>query len=241
MDGTFVKELERLIQDSTLQEKEIDGVKYLSGEFRSVRPPIFHADTLKFNDLDSIVDMIKSEAGKYILPLYVCVESHNKVAVYTALDVEKGRENPYLAECRPCQFRFGQGYDYESFVIALRSLFVQNTDSIELLEIISKVKNSESVENNDDGVSQTVKASSGVALLENKAVNPIRCLRPFRTFPEVEQPSSEFLFRIVKDKGFYLFEADGGAWINDARKTIKTYFEDMLLDDIDNGKVIVVG
>lgn len=241
MDGTFIKELTQTIKDSTLQTIEIDGVKYLSGSFRAVRPPIFRAESLKFNDLDSIVDMVKQEAKRFNLPLYICVEAHNRVRVYSSLDIEKGRECPYVAESRACQFRFGHPYDNEGFIVALRSQFIQNEDIDELLEVISKVKTSESVENNDDGISQTVKASSGVALIENKKINPIRELMPFRTFPEVEQPTSDFLFRIVKGSGFYLYEADGGAWINTARKSIKAYLHDKLFEEITYNKVIIVG
>ena len=52
-------------------------------------------------------------------------------------------------------------------------------------------------------------------------------LRPYRTFTEVVQPASDFIFRMKEDRGITcaLFEADGGAWKNAAMKNIKEYLE----------------
>ena len=51
-------------------------------------------------------------------------------------------------------------------------------------------------------------------------------LTPFRTFYEVEQPESEFVFRI-ENRGdapkFKLIEADGGRWKYEAMQQIKEY------------------
>jgi hypothetical protein len=56
-------------------------------------------------------------------------------------------------------------------------------------------------------------------------------LAPYRTFREVEQPRSEFLFRL-RNKApdnlpeCALFEADGGRWKLDAMLTIKEWLKD---------------
>lgn len=53
-------------------------------------------------------------------------------------------------------------------------------------------------------------------------------LIPFRTFQEVEQPASKFVFRIGdKDvPAFKLTEAEGGIWKNEAIRNIKRYFSE---------------
>lgn len=55
------------------------------------------------------------------------------------------------------------------------------------------------------------------------------CLRPYRTFLEVEQPESAFVFRMKQDNyGSVMcavFEADGGAWKMDATQAIKEYLQ----------------
>ena len=57
--------------------------------------------------------------------------------------------------------------------------------------------------------------------------NPVT-LRPFRTFTEVEQPASSFVFRAKQKDGgmeFMLVEADGGAWRGEAMRNIKEYMQ----------------
>jgi hypothetical protein len=80
----------------------------------------------------------------------------------------------------------------------------------------------------DDGVSQTVSVKSGVHLKGDVNVKSRVNLKPFRTFNEIDQPESLFLFRVhQKSEGFMpepgLFAADGNAWRLKAMKDIKTY------------------
>ena len=72
----------------------------------------------------------------------------------------------------------------------------------------------------------------GIASKSDAVVpNPVK-LRPYRTFVEVEQPVSEFVFRMKDNNGITcaLFEADGGAWKNTAMRNIKNYLESELED-----------
>lgn len=79
-------------------------------------------------------------------------------------------------------------------------------------------------------------ASKGDAIVPN----PVK-LKPYRTFLEVDQPVSEFIFRMKQDKydGVLcaLFEADGGAWKMEATERIKKYLESEL-KEYDNFTVI---
>lgn len=81
----------------------------------------------------------------------------------------------------------------------------------------------------DDGVSQRTTVKQGVQLKENVTVKGRVTLRPYRTFREVEQPASEFIFRLRSRDGGVpecaLFEADGGKWKLDAVLTIKAWLE----------------
>ena len=80
-----------------------------------------------------------------------------------------------------------------------------------------------SVYTEDNGVSQVTTVKSGVAS-KSKAVapNPVT-LKPYRTFHEVEQPSSNFVFRIDKCAEMALFEADGGMWVSEAKQNVANY------------------
>lgn len=78
----------------------------------------------------------------------------------------------------------------------------------------------------DDGVSQKATVKRGVASREEKKVPSPCILRPYRTFHEVEQPASTFIFRMKSGSNgpeCALFEADGGAWKNQAMNNIRDY------------------
>jgi len=64
---------------------------------------------------------------------------------------------------------------------------------------------------------------------KGKAPNPVT-LRPYRTFSEVEQPASLFVFRIDKQANMALFEADGKHWVADAVGNIAAYLKEQLAD-----------
>ena len=71
--------------------------------------------------------------------------------------------------------------------------------------------------------------------------NPVT-LCPYRTFLEVEQPESQFVFRI-KDEGgvqFKLVEAEGGMWKNEAMHLIKNYFLSELKEILADGRITVI-
>ena len=96
-----------------------------------------------------------------------------------------------------------------------------------------------SVETSDDGITQKVTTEKGMSLNSSIMSTPIRELAPFRTFNEVRQPKSEFLFRI-RDNQFALFEADGGAWQKEAKENIREFFMELLANEIEKGDVVVV-
>ncbi len=63
--------------------------------------------------------------------------------------------------------------------------------------------------------------------------NPVK-LAPYRTFLEVLQPESDFIFRISEDRDgapiFKLVGADGGLWKYEAVNSIKSYLQSELED-----------
>lgn len=87
----------------------------------------------------------------------------------------------------------------------------------------------------DDGVSQKATVKTGIASKGEALVpNPVT-LMPYRTFVEVDQPISNFIFRMKEDKyskGIQcaLYEADGGAWKIEAMENIKIYLVNELAE-----------
>ena len=113
-------------------------------------------------------------------------------------------------------------------------------DDEQILDLLRRMTNENSVSSTDNGVTQTVDARQGVALSAKVEVKPRVLLRPFRTFLEVEQPESEFLLRVDAEKGIGLFEADGGIWKLEAKRNIAEYFAKAMGDLIESSKVVVM-
>ena len=127
------------------------------------------------------------------------------------------------------EFRYGSYMDHESFLIALQSKFIPNDDRELLMKFAGTVENGSLAQYGDDGVTQKATIKTGIASKGDVIVpNPVT-LRPFRTFVEVEQPESAFVFRMREggrgDIECAIFEADGGAWKNAAMKGIKEYLQ----------------
>lgn len=109
-----------------------------------------------------------------------------------------------------------------------------------MLKLVGNVKEEAVNTIGDDGVSQSVVAKMGVATVGNvKVPNPV-LLKPYRTFVEVEQPESNFIFRMRKGPECALFEADGGAWKLEAIDNIKEYLTAELAEEIESKKVFII-
>lgn len=106
-----------------------------------------------------------------------------------------------------------------------------------MLKVTGNIKE-EVVKNvGDDGVSQSVVMKSGIASVTEAIVPNIVQLAPYRTFTEIDQPTSDFVFRMRTGVEVALYEADGGAWRNKAMQDIKTYLQSEL-EGIDNVHII---
>jgi hypothetical protein len=125
-------------------------------------------------------------------------------------------------------FKFGSWMDLETFIINLQAGFVPDAMTEAILKVVGNLKD-ETVSNfSDDGRTQAVTAKTGIAMVNKVAVPSPVVLQPFRTFMEIEQPASSFIFR-MKQQGngqqpaCALFEADGMAWQLEAMQRIKTW------------------
>ena len=131
-------------------------------------------------------------------------------------------------------FAFGRFLDREEFVIGLQSRFVESPDLLDTLKIASNLEAATVAQSEDDGISQRTTVKQGITLKEVVTVKRRVSLAPYRTFREVPQPSSEFVFRLRSDNGAIpscaLFEADGGKWKLDAVLAIKSWLNAQALE-----------
>ena len=191
------------------------------------------ADPIGMSTLSGLVDYIKSKVDALDDKMLIHVVSPTEVRLISPLDADRERE--YLVKVRAelPEITYGRFLKTEPFLISIRANFVQNEGSEAVLRFAGKIESGTLAAYSDDGISQSATVKKGIAGKESALVpNPVK-LRPSRTFIEVQQPESEFIFRMRdcnEEIGCAIFEADGGAWKREAMKNIKEYLEFELAD-----------
>lgn len=209
----------------------IDGLEYSSRPLHIIQQPIGFA-TIALHTLTGLADSITNKLDLLNLSEWmIIVNSHESLSlVETQTDAYGRRESLVNVQLIDGEtFPFNRFLGREEFVIGLQSRFVQDATTEELLRLCSSLEASVVAISEDDGISQQTTVKQGVVLKERVVVKGRRVLRPYRTFREVEQPTSEFVFR-MKAQGAEvpqcaLFEADGGKWKMDAVLAIKQWLE----------------
>lgn len=209
------------IGGNTYSDKELSRVSYTP-----------YARAIEMSTLTSLVDYIKANIDTMADKMIIHVESPTKVQMYSSLDGDRNRE--YLVEVNANlpSFQFGRFIEHEEFCISLQSKFISNNDRELVLKFAGTVEDGTVAQYGDDGVTQKATVKTGLTSKASAVVpNPVN-LMPYRTFLEVKQPASDFIFRMKSSCGVQcaIFEADGGAWQNEAMSNIKEYLEAELAD-----------
>ncbi|MDR3173791.1 MAG: hypothetical protein LBU19_06045 [Treponema sp.] len=240
MEKEMIEKIEQLVTDRLVVE--VAGQNYSAARLQPVmynpRP-----DTTVIHSLRGFCGFINTDIDKRIAKdeSLIVVNSPEQAAIISSVSGDDlGREVLVRAELDEGlkQFPFGKFLSQEEFAITFRSLFVQKAgDDFEyVLSYASKLAGGTQVEGDDDGITQRVSVKRGMsgALKDQVALKPIVKLSPYRTFREVEQPESEFLLRVRLDNNstpaVALFEADGGAWINQAMENVVNYIQSLVAD-----------
>lgn len=224
----FNKEaIELIMQGYAPEVKEINGAKYTTKQLFRIEEPV--AAKMQVKSLRAIIDFIESGIDD-LGDVYIHIMDPRSVYVTSALNKDQKRTCFLHAQADPCNFRFGQFVDAETFIIGLQAQFTDGmvndrTDKGTLLQYIGTMTEVHESKMADDGVSQTATVKTGIAAKGEKvAPNPVN-LSPYRTFIEVEQPISSFVLRLKEGGYAALFEADGGAWEREAVGNIREYLE----------------
>lgn len=211
--------------------KQIDGDTYSDKPLNRISY-VPYAKTIEMHTLTSLVDYIKANIDTMSDKMIIHVVSPTSVKLYSQLNYDRKREYLIEVNAQLPDFRFGDYVGHEAFCIALQSKFIQNDDRDLVLKFAGTVEDGTVAEYGDDGITQKATVKTGLASKGDAIIpNPVK-LRPYRTFLEVEQPESAFVFRMKSERGVQcaIFEADGGAWKNTAMKNIKEYLQFELAD-----------
>lgn len=223
----MIKEaIEKIEQMTAPVTTIIAGREYTNKPMHPVTVPV--ANDVKLGTLTGLADYLNANVDCLIpSKLIIHVASFQRVDLISALiSPWRQRETLIQVTCDTNKFPFGQFMDVESFIIRMQSMFVPSPEVDAILKIVGNVTDAVVKQFSDDGVTQQATVKAGVSRVENVAIpNPVS-LSPYRTFLEIEQPASKFVFRMRSGNEAptcALFEADGGMWKNEAVLGIKEW------------------
>lgn len=212
---------------------EINGKTYCTKELgRYARPD--KARAINATTLTSLVDYIKEKREELHERMIIQIISPEQVTLYSGLLDERDRETLFVVDALLPKFEYGTEYDQEEFLIAMQSCFKETPDRETVALFAGNIVNTQEAAFSDDGVTQQAVMKTGITTKDNVIVpNPVYLI-PYRTFLEVEQPGSSFVFRVSEGRGgapaFKLVTADGGFWAIQAMENIKNYLVEALKD-----------
>lgn len=165
---------------------------------------------------------------------FVLIESEKKVSLVSFLDADMKREYIITAHAEIPSFDFGRFMKTDSMIIQLQAMFDPDpeTDLAKIQKFVGTATAGTIKEYSDDGITQQATVKQGPRGKVDEIVPNPCVLRPIRTFTEVKQPMSAFVFRMEQGSNetvnAALFEADGGAWKIKAMENIKAYLKNEL-------------
>lgn len=240
--------MEFLMEKARPELVEVGERKYSTNDLYPVLLP--QVEGFKVSSLSSIIQYLKDNPDDVGIRKIIAIESPERALLKTQAYGEfEQRDTLIQADAFIPRIRFGEWMGKENFIIQLQSAFTKFEDKTKegeivlsegdkdiLLKCIGNLK-SEVVKNHgDDGVSQKVEIKQGIATVAEAVVpNPVT-LAPYRTFPEIIQVPSNFIFRMREGRDgieMALFEADGGAWRIEAMKRIRDWFKVQIENELD--------
>lgn len=247
----FKDAMKYFLETSKPEIVDINGRKYSDKKMQQIDEEKYPA-AIQLTTLTGLIDYLAFEnlRSERDSELILQVVSPTKVMLFSKLDYDQNRKHYVEVNADLPKIDFGEYSDQEHFIISLKTKFVQTEDPESDLNLLVRfagtAEGSTLRAYKDDGFSQSVTISDGVASKSQAVVpNPVS-LRPYRTFLEVEQPESMFVFRMKEERGMRcaLFEADGGAWKYHAVQNIRNYLEDAIAkmdeDDVELNQLISV-
>lgn len=197
-------------------------------------------EALVINTLTGLVNYIQSNVERHDIPYFLHIVDHGRVELTGVLQSDGRRETLVVARAIVPDFDYGYFHETEQLIIALQSKFTKTKDRDLLLKVIGNVKEENVRQTGDNGIAQAVTIKTGVASADDVLVpNPVT-LAPYRTFLEVVQPESDFIFRMKDGPRGAIFEADGGAWRNQAIENIRAYLSEELADEINDERITII-
>lgn len=234
-----VESMEKAIELATPNIHTVGKLEYVDKELKLIYPPA--AKAVECSTLQGLVDLLTEEFEDVdVEKVFLHVESPTVVSIISRDSDDYGRRRVWAKAAYPetKTFPFGSWLDPETFIISAQQHFqrvkVEKDDGTfakdldYILQIASKITADQATDHEDDGFAQRVSVRQGITLKAEKILQPLVNLAPHRTFVEIDQVLSTFVFR-ARINGtapvLALYEADGGRWKVAAAAAIKAWLE----------------
>lgn len=227
--------INRILELAAPNITTINGRNYSDKDLEQIDAEL-RASSISMNTLTGLIDYIKGQKDFKEIPYIVQIVSPTEVRLISSLDKDRKRETLVEVKAEIPDFSYGRFIENEAFIIGVQSKFLdenaEKNDKPVVLQFAGNVKAGTVAEYGDTGVGQKATIKKGaVSMVEAEVPSPC-FLMPYRTFTEIPQPMSSFIFRVKDNERlgveFALFEADGGAWKNEAKANIKEYLVEAL-------------
>lgn len=216
---------------------EVSGLEFTDKSLTLIVPP--EAKAVDCSTLQGFVDLF--EVGLDLMKqdeVFIQVASPTEVMIVSRESDTHGRRHVWAEATYPgCEcFKFGAWLNPESFLISAQQGFQrvkietadgQFTPDLEyVLKIAANITAENATSHEDDGFAQRVAIKQGIVLKGDTILKPTVDLAPYRTFAEIDQVVSQFVFRARvggESIQLALFEGDGGRWKIGAAAAIKAW------------------
>jgi hypothetical protein len=238
MTAEAIVKVQEIAAPITFPIKDVHDVEtiYSSKQLHQIKAaPPEHPDDVNVCTLAGFADLVRAGLEEKDFPsCYVIHVVDEKTVVLKSKLSDKYGRRLVLIVAQPVpfnQFRFQNWMSQEEFAIAVASLFSdESPDKQYILDLASTLTNEATVTSEDNGFTQKGTVKQGMRTLKPVTIKPRVSMAPYRTFPEIPQPISQFVLRAKAEGGdskptLMLVEADGGRWKIDAIAEIKRAME----------------
>lgn len=232
IDSTFISKLESLVTQADAQIHDISGAKFSRSHLHEIEPTVYTAEPLRVSTLQAVVDYLSKlgMADELDFP-FIHVMGPSRVMMISGLNERRGREVYIDARAQVTDFLFGRHMPIDEFLVGLKTSFVGSDTIDQLTRIVGKISWSDGIKVSDDGVTQIVTTKTGVEEYGTVLLDQPVYLAPYRTFPEIEQPMSPYIYRVSNDSPMAkLVEVDDKTWTIEAVNAIKTWLREAGVD-----------
>lgn len=154
MAGIIKEALQYIVESQQEKIIESGGHRYTDAELARMDNEL-RATKLEMTTLSGLVSYIKAEIDTMKDKMIVHVVSPTEVQLISMLNSDRKRECLVKVNADIPAFTYGKFMDTETFVIGIRSKFIQNEGAESILRFAGTVENGTVAKYSDDGISQS--------------------------------------------------------------------------------------